>query len=417
MKSLIKKFLPTDNGDLYLRNRYFYILNGVLFTLVINLYKPFAQKFLYRINGNETHVSLYNSLPGLIALFVIIPGILYMCRAASKKRALSGIFLFSRLFILSFAFVPFLPTAIQPMAFVLITALMNFPESVSTTALQSFTADVFGESERARAITSKNKFTTFASLLSMIVLSQILKIFGNTNERAIEIYQIFFVFAFFIGLVEIMTFTKLKETTKNDEACINFLPAIKEIFRNKAFLGFLACSLTFHFGWQMGWPLFGIYQIGYLHADETWLTILNVTSSIVMFFSFSQWSRIIEKKGNNFTAGLATMGMAATPVLYVLSHNLYVLTLSGLIMGFFTAGTTTVLFNYLLEVAPPKNRIMYVAVHATLTNITLFIGPLIGDVVLKGSNIYIALLVTALMRFIGSMTFMLRGKLRKMHSS
>jgi hypothetical protein len=56
---------------------------------------------------------------------------------------------------------------------------------------------------------------------------------------------------------------------------------------------------------------------------------------------------------------------------------------------------------------------MYVAVHATLTNVTLFIGPLIGDMVLKSSNIYTALLVTALMRFIGSVTFMKRRKIDK----
>jgi predicted MFS family arabinose efflux permease len=413
MKDILRKMLPNYYTDIKSQNMYFYLMNGVLFTLVVNLYKPFAQKLLYRLGGVETHVSLYNSLPGLIALFGIIPGVLYMCKTTSKKKTLSGIFLLSRFCVFLYAFVPFLPGHLQPIAFVLITALMNFPESVSATALQSITADVFGERDRARAITARNKFTTVANFLSLILLSQILKVFGNTNEKAIMIYQWFFVLAFIIGLIEIFTFRRLKETTQTPQNCINLKESLKEVFRNKAYLGFLACSLTFHFGWQMGWPLFGIYQIEYLMADETWITILSVTSSIVMFFSFGFWSRTIEKKGNNFVAAFATMGMAATPVLYVLSHNLVVLTLSGLIMGFFTAGTTTVLLNFLLEVSPEKNRIMYVAVHATLTNVTLFIGPLIGDMVLKSSNIYTALLVTALMRFIGSVTFMKRRKIDK----
>ena len=410
MKGIFKKMLPGGYKDINKQNMYYYIINGILFTLVVNLYKPFAQKFLYRLGGVETHVSLYNSLPGLIALFGIIPGILYMCKAVSKKKTLSGIFMFSRFFILLYTFVPFLPMELQPIAFVIITALMNFPEAVSSTALQSFTADVFGERERARAITSKNKYTTFANFASLIMLSQILKVFGTTNEKAIIIYQAFFVLSFIIGIIEIFIFNRLEETTQNPQACIDLKQSLKAVFSNKKYLGFLACSLTFHFGWQMGWPLFGIYQIEYLHADETWLTILSVTSSIVMFFSFGYWSKTIEKKGNRFVAAFATAGMAATPVLYVLSHNLVVLTLSGLIMGFFTAGTTTVLVTYLLEVSPEKDRIMYVAVHATLTNITLFIGPLIGNAILKSSNIYIALLVTALARFIGSVTFMRKKK-------
>ncbi|MGB7606303.1 MAG: MFS transporter [Lutisporaceae bacterium] len=399
--------------DVYSQNMYFYIVNGILFTLVTNLYKPFAQKFLYRLGGGETHVSLYNSLPGLIALFAIIPGILYMCKAVSKKKVLSNIFLLSRFIILLYAFVPFLPLALQPITFVIITALMSFPESVSTTALQSFTADVFDENKRAKAITSKNKYTTFASFISLILLAQILKLFGTTNEKAVIAYQIFFVLAFVVGLFEIFTLNKLKETSINEESCINFKQSIKEVFSNKAYLGFLACSLLFHFGWQMGWSLFSIYQIDNLKADETWITILSVTSGVVMFLSFNFWSRLITKKGNSLAATFATMGMAATPILYVMSRNLYVLTLSGLIMGFFTAGTFTVLLNFLLEVSPQKNRIMYVAVHATLTNVTLFIGPLVSDVVLKASNIYIALLVCALFRLIGSMAFFSRSRLRK----
>jgi ATP/ADP translocase len=56
---------------------------------------------------------------------------------------------------------------------------------------------------------------------------------------------------------------------------------------------------------------------------------------------------------------------------------------------------------------------MYVAVHATLTNVTLFIAPLVGSAILKSSDIYIALLITALMRFIGSLTFMNRIRLKR----
>lgn len=413
MLKFFRMALSKTYKDIDSQNMYFYIVNGILFTLVTNLYKPFAQKFLYRLGGGETHVSLYNSLPGLIALFAIIPGVLYMCKAVNKKKVLSKIFLLSRFITLLYAFVPFLPLSLQPITFVIITALMSFPESVSTTALQSFTADVFDENKRAKAITSKNKYTTFASFISLILLAQILKIFGITNERAVITYQIFFVLAFVVGLFEIFTFNKLKETSISEESEINFKQSIKEVFSNKAYLGFLACSLLFHFGWQMGWSLFSIYQIDNLMADETWITILSVTSGIVMFFSFNYWSRLITKKGNSFAATLATMGMAATPILYVLSRNLYILTLSGLIMGFFTAGTVTVILNFLLEVSPQKNRIMYVAVHATLTNVTLFIGPLISDMVLKASDIYIALMVCALFRFIGSMAFFSRSRLRK----
>lgn len=104
-----------------------YILNGVLYTIVTNLYKPFAQKFIFRLEGSEFHVSIFNALPGMVAAFAIIPGIIYMSRTVSKKKVIGIFFFLSRLFIPSFALVPFLPEMYKPMVFVLLAGFMNFP--------------------------------------------------------------------------------------------------------------------------------------------------------------------------------------------------------------------------------------------------------------------------------------------------
>lgn len=160
----------------------------------------------------------------------------------------------------------------------------------------------------------------------------------------------------------------------------------------------------------MGWPLFSIYQIEYLGADEWWLTLLTVSSSIIMFFSFGYWKNLIHKKGNSYVMSTTTLGMAATPILFALSPNLYIITITGLITGFFTAGTITVLLTALLEVTPDKNRLLYIGVHVTLTNITLFLAPLLGDFILNHTNIYLALCATAFFRLIGSIAFFIRNK-------
>ncbi len=396
--------------SLFESNLKYFVLNGILFTLVTNLYKPFAQKFLDRINGTEFHFSLYNSLPGLIAVFAVIPGVLMMSRAANKKLIISFFTFLSRVFILSFALVPLAPIKYQPAIFVLISSLMNFPESVFNTAMQSFSGDVFKGKNRTLAITSKNKYSQFISFISLLLLGQIIKLIGTTTGKAMLIYQVFFTAAFVVGIFEIAAFYKIKEEERVQSEKIEFIKVLKEILKNKVYTKFLLCSLIFHFAWQFGWPLFSIYQIKYLHADETWITILGVTSGIVMFFSFNSWNRIINRNGNPFAIALATLGMAVTPILYILSSNLYVLTLSGLIMGYFTSGIVTVILNSLLEAAPEKNRIIYVAVHSTLTNFTLFIAPLAGGLILDYSNIYIALAVCAVLRLIGSAAFFIRGR-------
>ena len=391
-------------------NIIYYVLNGILFNIVLNLYKPFSAKFIFRLGGNESHVALSTSLPGLIAVFVTIPGLIMMSNTNDKKKSMVRFFLGSRLFILSFALIPFLPSSMQPMAFVILSSLMNFPESVSTTALQSFSGDIFLNEVRPTAISARNKFSTLSQILSMYVVGLILKWFGDSGDQIIVVYQLFFVLAFIIGLFEIYTFNKIEETSCSPKININLKEAFIEIFSNKRFNIFLVCSLLFHFGWQMGWPLFTIYQIKYLGADEWWLTILTITSSLVMFFSFGYWKKLIHKKGNSFVMSIATLGMAATPILFALSPNLYIITITGLITGFFTAGTITALLTLLLEVTPDKNRILYIGVHVTLTSITLFLAPTLGDFILSHTSIYLALCASAFFRFIGSISFFIRNK-------
>jgi MFS family permease len=390
-------------------NIIYYALNGILFNIVVNLYKPFATKFIFRLGGTESHVSLSTSLPGLIAVFVTIPGLILMSNTSNKKKSMVRFFLGSRLFILSFAFIPFLPGSMQPMAFVILSSLMNFPESVSSTALQSFSGDIFLEEVRPTAISARNKFSTLAQIISVLIVGRILKSFGDSENEIIMVYQIFFVLAFVISIFEIITFKKIKETSCSPKLNINLKNTFLEIFSNKQFNIFLVCSLLFHFGWQMGWPLFSIYQIKYLGADEWWLTLLTVTSSVIMFFSFSYWRKLILRKGNSFVMSAATLGMAGTPILFALSPNLYIITVTGLITGFFTAGTITALLTLLLEVTPDKNRILYIGVHVTLTNITLFLAPTLGDFILNHTNIYFALCASAFFRLIGSVAFFIRN--------
>jgi len=398
------KFSTQDYNIIY------YAINGILFTIVVNLYKPYASKFIFRLGGTDSHVSLFTSLPGLIAVFVTIPSLILMSKTSNKKKIMIKFFLGSRLFILSFAAIPFFPKSLQPMTFVILSSLMNFPESVSSTALQSFSGDIFIEEIRATAISARNKFSTLAQIISVLIVGFILRGFGDSGNGIIVMYQMFFILAFVIGLFEIYTFNKIKETSCAPKLNINLKSSFIEIFSNKQFNIFLTCSLLFHFGWQMGWPLFSIYQIKYLHADEWWLTLLTVSSSIVMFFSFSFWKKLIHRKGNSFVMYTATLGMAATPILFALSPNLYIITITGLITGFFTAGTITGLLTSLLEVTPEENRILYIGVHVTLTNITLFLAPTLGDFILSHTSIYFALCASALFRLIGSIAFFIRNK-------
>lgn len=385
------------------RNLKIYILNGILYSVMLNLYSPFAPKFLERLGGTEFHISLLNALPGLVAVFATLPGILLVLRFPQKKKITALFFLLSRVFLLFFAFIPWIPVDLQPLAFVILFSLRNFPDSVSQSALQSFSGDLFTPEARSTAITLRNRFSIPAILLVTFAAGRILSLLAAVEGSIMYTYQAFFIVAFLLGMAETGTFMLFKEPPVQDKPRPQIKETFKSVVKDKRFRSFAKTSLFFYFTWQMGWPLFNIYQIITMKADEWWLSLISIFSSIGMFLGYKFWNTIIQQKGNRYVMWLTTVGMSLNPVLMILSQNLYIYTLFNIVLGFFTAGTTTVLLSYLLEVTPDENRVVYIGVYNTLVNISLAVSPFAAHWVLKSTNIYIAILVVAVLRFISSM--------------
>jgi Na+/melibiose symporter-like transporter len=389
-----------------------YLLNGIFFTIMQNLYKPFAVKFLERIGGDAFYISLYNALPGLIAACITLPGALWLQKKHAPTRE-SVIFLGSRLFVGCFALVPFAPAHWQPILFVLLIGFMNLPDSLSQMIIQELPARYFTDRDRSVAIAKRNQYSVPALLIVTLVSGQILSYLPKTESQRLLIYQLFFIVSFVFGVLEVISFSKLsreKSMIAKNSSVIAFLPTIKKIFQNKKFLRFFGCSLLFHFGWQMGWSLFSIYQIEVLGANEWWMGLISISSATAMFFSYRFWSKQILKHGNTPILGIVTIGMAVTPLLYVASKDLYTMTFLSLITGIFTSGTVTVLQNTLLEVSPTDNRILYIGVYQTVINISLMTAPMVGHEFLQLRGIVFALCMTSFFRILGSISFFIRYK-------
>lgn len=394
--------------DLFKHNSKIFIWYGVLFGVMQNLYHPFSVKFLERIGGTDFHISLFNAVPGFVMMFAVIPGALMVRKHIHVQASTARMILVSRFFVLLFAVVPMLPSTFQPMAFILLTAFMNFPNAIYTSNFQSFTADLFTDEQRPQVIATKSKISILIVMLITLLSGQILSAYPKTEAQRLMVYQLFFVLSFILGMIEWGVFKQFKLEEKAAEALGSVRDAWRMILTNKDFMSFTGCSLAFHFGWQMAWPLFSIYMIKTLGAEEMWISLNAVAGAIAMYFSYPFWSKLIQKKGNDYVIALATFGMALTPILFAISPNLYILMAMGAITGFFTSGTMTVLLTALLEVAPKKERVLAIAFYSTLTNLSLAVSPMVGHYFLERYSIYTALYVAAFFRGLGSLTFFIR---------
>lgn len=397
------------------------IYNGIFAAIALNLVNPYYAKFAQRLGATDYQIAYLNSWPAFVSIFVLIPGALILETFGEKLRNTRRFMLFHKLFYITLAFIPFLPTVHKPMLFIALVGLMNFPGSIATMGYQSCIGDIFLPAERSRAMSLRNKYSDVFRLIITFASGQLLTTIPATNEQAITLYQIFFAIAFLFGLLEVMTFGKFQlpkadaqrpsSQSKNTKGFIGTLKeGIHYVKTSRKFQLFFACSLIFHFGWQMGWPIFNIYTIKTLKANEIWLAAISIASGLSSILTASLWGKFADKYGYTLSIVIATFGMSITPFLYVMSSSLYLLVLFNIIIGVSITGTVLFLFNMLLEVTPSENRTTILSLYNTMIALSATIAPLIGVAILNKTSIHTTLIIVGCLRLLGCMSFYVRKK-------
>ena len=389
-------------------NIWTFIMYGLLFDMVNNLWRPFAAVFLERIGGTEFEIALLSSLPGLVGAIVLLPGAMLFRRITNQKRATAAFILISRAMLLAIALVPALPPAIRPLLFVILVAIMNCPDALSQTSLQNFLGVVFSGQMRGTAIAMRTKFGQAVVPIVTISAGLVITFVPNNEAQRMLLYQVFFVGAFLLGIVEVLVFNRLKVPEYMQEVQANApkAPPIRfgKILREKKFWHFVAPTIIFSFTWQAGWPLNNIYQIMVLEASEMWFAIFALTSGTAALLAGGFWQKMMRNHGNNrvflIAASLVTMNMFIFPII----PNVQVMAVFSAFTGASSIGLSMYLLNGVLEAAPDENRMTYIACFNTINNISLFLAPLLAGLMLQRIGLINAMLVVGVMRIASTST-------------
>lgn len=390
-----------------------FIYSGVINAVVVSLFGPFTVKFLERIGGNEFHISLLNSLPGLVGVAVGLPGAIWIAgnRKKNLKTLTAEFTLASRLLVLPLIPLVWMSSQWAPLCCVLVLTLKNIPEAISQTALQGLSGDMFSAAERSTAISQRSRYGVPATLAISLLSGVILRTLPGSDAERLTIYQIFFILAALFGIVEVIFLGRLQATGPVERVPLPpWRGLLKQLLADRRYKRYVGASLVYYFSWQMGWPLFSIYQVIDRGADELWLSIIGVLSAIGMFIGYRFWNHVMLRQGNAKTAIWTTLGMSLNPLLMIAFPSLYWLSGINLLIGFFTAGVSTVLLNALLEVTPQTNRVVYVGAYHSLVNLSLAISPIVAFAVLRTVGMFWALVVVSGCRLVGCLSFILYNR-------
>lgn len=394
------------------RNNRYFVWEGAIGAIVISLVTPFIIMFGKRMGAGDYEIGLLSSLPALVGILALLPGSILVDRRSDKKKIVALLALIAGFIYPLAAVTPYLGAS-RVMIYMLVIALLNWPLSVYNISWQSFFSDVCAPEMRNATFTNRSKAATLLGTITMLLAGIILAYIPRSDEQRILIYQLFFLIAFILTLLQIWYLMKIHDypvvlVEKKRISLGMFMGLLKPLWANKPFRQFVIVVFLFYTTWQMAWPLFFIYQVNYLHADEAWLSYFTVANGVVGVFMFSFWGRMIEKKGARWVAIIGAFFLAINPIAQVLCQNLYQTLAINIIMGLTFVSFNLALFQSLLEVLPSENKTLYIALYTTMISISGFIMPLVGVWIYRMTNIYFVMYLDGVLRLMGTGLFLMR---------
>lgn len=407
-----KIFSRLNRLDTTSRNALFFTFEGAVGAIILNMANPFFAMFARRMGADDYQIGLISSLPALIGILALIPGSILVDKSENKKKIVSLLILLFGIMYPIAALTPYMSHYRVPL-FITIIALMNWPFSVFNISWQSFFSDVMATRFNS-AFTKRTRAATIVGTITSLTAGLLLSYIPRSDSERILMYQLFFLLSFVLAIVQSWLLRKvsaqpvLKQT--NDKS--SNLSLIKECLNNivvyKEFRIFIILAFIFHISWQMGWPLFFIYQVDVVGINEAWLSYVNVAVGFAGIVTYSLWGKAIEKKGSHLILIVGAFGLSINALSIIFVNTKYMLLIQSTITGLTFSAFTLAIFVNLIEVVPQKNKTINIAMYTTLIYISQLISPLIGVWIYKQTSISFALALVGVFRLLATSLFVIR---------
>jgi MFS family permease len=436
LATLVSDLTNRRNGepqhDVVERNIRVNIYHGMVSFMALNLAAPFIGIFAVKTGASDFQVGLLSSGPALVSLLSLIPAGQFMDRQARKRDMVTRFILLHRLFYLLIAAIPFFNGDRRAWLLVFAVALMNVPASAANIGWQAFISKVVPIARRADAFAARSRLMNLAGTLIVLVTGRIIDFVGFPLG-----YQVVFALAFLVSLGEVWVLRRVDEPSGDQaddaSAGVRFPPvragtaaaarvaggftglrtAFHDVLREERFVTYTLASIVFYLCWQTPWPLFTLYQVKVLGANNMWISLLSLTNTGGTLIGYGFWARKCNQYGNLTTLFLSSLGIFIVPVAYAVSKSLLTVTVFNLLAGAIFSGVNLALFNQLLEVTPETNKATYIAYYTTAVNGAAIAAPMLGVSLLSLLGFFWAFIACAALRFGGSFVFLLVNRLEK----
>ena len=278
-------------------------------------------------------------------------------------------------------------------------------------AWSSWMGDLVSEETRGTYFGRRNTIAGYISFITLLIAGYILESFAGDVKTQYIGFSIIFTLALLSRIVSFMFLCAKYEPQyvhfeDNKTGFIDFLKNAGS--RNYGMFIIFLCLMNFSI--FIAAPFFAGYMLYDLKLSYTEYTILIAAAVIAKNLSLPVLGKMVDRYGTRKVLTLAGYLMPAISLWWLFSGSLYYLIFVQIYGGFVWAGFEIAAFNFFFDTIIPQKRARYIAYSNVLNGIALFIGAMIGGLIVKynhflGSQYMMVFLLSGVFRYIVSFIF------------
>jgi hypothetical protein len=365
---------------------------------------PFLPVFLTRLGATNIQVGLLTSMPAFTGLILAI----FIGNFLQSRRNIIPWFSGARLLVVSSyaltGIVPFLvPQGYAVQAVLLIWAAATIPQTILAVAFSVVMNAVAGPEGRYDLMSRRWSILGLTSAITVAVAGWTL----DQLEFPIN-YQLVFMALSLGGLISYyfsshitLPESEIPEQTKGLSTRQRMIDYINLIQHEPAFVSFTAKRFVFMLGTALATPLFPLYYVREVKANDAWIGIINTAQTAVLLIGYYLWTRQSKLRGSRFVLLRTTFSLALYPALVAMTQRVELIALFAGLAGIFQAGIDLVFFDELMKTVPMKFSARFVSLAQSLGYLSAVAAPILGTWLADQIGIGGALMASALIRLLG----------------
>ena len=351
------------------------VIEGMFNSASGSIQTSFTAPLALALGASSTQIGLMTSLQNLTGTVSHIPGAM-LTKFWSRKhiwlvtQVLSKILLWVPIMLL-----PLLPVENRVWMLIILLAVSNFFLYVRSPAWSSLMGDLVPQNIRGRYFGRRNMFIAVSGLLATLAAGFLLQYWGFPG---------IFLMSIVLAAVAIIFFVKMYE------------PPVERVFHykynfrfnprgwwtslriNKEFVIFTSYLTFMNFAFEIAAPFYVVYMLKNLSIGYEWFAIAVVIGAVFRATTQQYWGRMEDKFGSRKILIICGIMTCFIPFFWIFASSIFHVIMIKIYDGVIYSGFELIIFNYLLDVTPAKNRPKYVAAHSFVTGIGLVLGSMLG---------------------------------------